>query len=379
MQQAQQHGNLKTLLHALDPNLARVFLPFAMRHPSKFLAYGRLAHAYTKSEQIRQRESRDGLVVPPFLILSITASCNLKCIGCYATAVGTVRSRESGNDCHGKNLDFEQWHHVIQQARDLGVFGFILAGGEPFLFPRLLNMCAEFPDRIFIIFTNGTALKEEDFSRFRRLPNVVVIVSIEGNQDVTDQRRGAGVYEKIINTIKRLHGLNVLSGISVTITRNNYKYWMNSSSIDALLADGIHLGFFIEYIPADHVPGELNVLSNTERADFRAKMLDYRATKPIYIIHSPGDEELLGGCVSAGRGFAHVTPSGDLTPCPVSNITTHNLTLVSLRAGLESPLFQQIRESEHILETGGTPCALFAHPDEVAMLMKKVGAHRTNT
>jgi MoaA/NifB/PqqE/SkfB family radical SAM enzyme len=107
-------------------------------------------------------------------------------------------------------------------------------------------------------------------------------------------------------------------------------------------------------------------------------MLQYRDTKQIYIVHSPGDEEFFGGCVSAGRGFAHVTPEGDLTPCPVSNIATHNLMSSSFRDGLASPLFQKIRENEHLLETEGMPCALFAHPKEVDELAKSVGAYRTN-
>jgi hypothetical protein len=81
--------------------------------------------------------------------------------------------------------------------------------------------------------------------------------------------------------------------------------------------------------------------------------------------------------VSAGRGFAHITPMGDLTPCPVSNIATHNLTKAPLRTALASPLFQRIRDSEHLLETEGMPCALFAHPREVDELADEVGAYRT--
>jgi len=48
------------------------------------------------------------------------------------------------------------------------------------------------------------------------------------------------------------------------------------------------------------------------------------------LIHSPGDEVLFGGCLSAGRGFAHVAPNGDLTPCPVSLLATHNLKISNL-------------------------------------------------
>ena len=87
--------------------------------------------------------------------------------------------------------------------------------------------------------------------------------------------------------------------------------------------------------------------------------------KKIYIVHSPGDEEYFGGCVSAGRGFAHITPSGDITPCPISNIATHNLTTSTFISAMKSELFLKIREDEHLLETEGFPCALFAHPKEV--------------
>lgn len=67
-----------------------------------------------------------------------------------------------------------------------------------------------------------------------------------------------------------------------------------------------------------------------------------------------------------------------LTPCPVSNIATHNLTNSSLREGLASPLFKEICKNEHLLETEGMPCALFAHPDEVSNLAQLGGAYKTN-
>ena len=82
--------------------------------------------------------------------------------------------------------------------------------------------------------------------------------------------------------------------------------------------------------------------------------------------------------MSAGRGFAHITPSGDVTPCPISNIATHNLTSSSFIDAMKSPLFKKIREEEHLLETDGFPCALFAHPREVNEIANKVGAYKVN-
>jgi len=76
--------------------------------------------------------------------------------------------------------------------------------------------------------------------------------------------------------------------------------------------------------------------------------------------------------MSAERSFAHVTQTGDLAPCPVSNIATHNLIHSSLRERLASPLFKEICKNKHLLETEGMPCALFAHPEEVSALTKLV-------
>ena len=378
------------------PAFFRVSLPWAIRHPRYLLSARYLYRAFNESSQRRKELELDGLKVPPTLILSLTQQCNLSCSGCFAAASGITCHKRPENKNRKPQLDLKGWRSIVSEASELGVFCFFLAGGEPFLFPKLLDICGEFKDRCFIIFTNGTALKERDFERLKGLSNTVVIVSIEGGKAVTDLRRGEGVYQKALNSLKRLTELGTPNGVSATITRHNYKYWMNPERIDSLIAQGIRAAVFIEYIPvmsALEADGNQNtanknewiakdymelMLTEEERAEFRAQILRYRETKPIYIIHSPGDEDYFGGCVSAGRGFAHVTPSGDLTPCPVSNVATHNVATATLKEGFASPLFTRIRESEHLLENEGMPCSLFAHPKEVKELADSVGAYTTD-
>ena len=394
---------LKNVLDNIDPIMTRVLLPWAFRHPRYLPTFIRLARSYKHTERLREDAKLNGLMVPPFLILSITSQCNLHCTGCYAAAAGTIDHESSKVHKHTiAHLNKEQWRAIIAEASELGVFCFVIAGGEPFLVPGLLELCQEVRERFFLIFTNGTALTEADFRLLKRSSNISIIVSIEGGPDVTNARRGQGVYEQALSTLQSLSKIGVLNGVSVTINRLNYKYWMDAKQLDRLIAQGVRLGFFIEYIPltpesskqpesiCSDIPYAMNMnewavkddhalmLTKEERAMFRSQILSYRATKPIYLIHSPGDEEFFGGCVSAGRGFAHVTPAGDLTPCPVSNVAMHNLTTSTLREGLASPLFEEIRENEHLLETEGTPCALFAHPKEVDALAKAVGAYRTD-
>jgi MoaA/NifB/PqqE/SkfB family radical SAM enzyme len=366
---------LRQVLENIDPKLRAVLLPFSIRHPRRFWAYGKLMRGYERARKVRKENRGQGLMVPPFMILSMTSRCNLQCAGCYAAAAGIVPEHSTSD------LTLVQWRSIISQASELGTFGFILGGGEPFLYPGLLDICAEFDDRVFIIVTNGTTLTEEHFESLKRISNVCIVVSIEGDRAVTDARRGKGVHGKAMSTLKRLGKMGVISGISVTITQRNLRYWMAERNIDRLIDQGVLLGVFIEQIPTDGgtslgpCGGSPLMLTKEERAKFRNCMLAYREKKPIYIVHSPGDEELFGGCVSAGRGFAHVTPSGDLTPCPVSDVATHNLTKGSLRDGLASPLFKEIRECEHLLETGETPCALFAHPKELDELASRLGAY----
>ncbi len=367
---------LKKTIDLYDPNIARIFLPWALRYPKYIRSFVRLRKSYLMSEKIRNNKLEEGIKVPPFLILSVTSKCNLRCNGCYAAAAGNITCN---NTQAKKILDIKQWTVIIEEATKIGVFGFIVAGGEPFLYSDLIELFKKFRDSFFIVLTNGTLIKEKDYKTLKKLGNISIIVSLEGDSKLTDNRRGKGVFDKAMGTLKKLNKYGVINGTSVTITRDNYKYWMDDKNIDDLIERGICVGIFIEHIPTTSEKHDYDLmLASKERKIFRDKILNYREKKSIYIVHSPGDEEYFGGCVSAGRGFAHITPSGDLTPCPVSNIATHNLTKSPLLEGLASPLFKKIRENEHLLETEGMPCALFAHPKEVNELAQSVGAYKTD-
>ena len=159
--------------------------------------------------------------MPSTLIISIAPRCNFNCEGCYASAAGNIKRRKGlKTKTQAKTpLNREQWRKVIKEAGELGIFVNIIAGEEPFLFPGLIKLCGEFKDQTFVIFTNGTALTEADYNLLKNLTNLAIIVSIEGSPGFTNKRRGSGVYEKVLKTIKSLDQIGVPTGISVTITR----------------------------------------------------------------------------------------------------------------------------------------------------------------
>ena len=122
-----------------------------------------------------------------------------------------------------------------------------------------------------------------EFEELKRLHNVVIMVSIEGDETLTETRRGKGVYEKVINTLLYLKKYKIISGISITINKLNFRYWMEERIIDNLMSKGIRFITFLEYVPTCN-DTEL-MLTPEERKSFRKKVLEYRRTKRLIILH----------------------------------------------------------------------------------------------
>jgi MoaA/NifB/PqqE/SkfB family radical SAM enzyme len=379
---------LISAFNQVHPRMYPVFFPWILKHPRYLGNALSLIKSFKKAEALREKKSEQGIVVPPVAVVSITSRCNLFCTGCFASANGNVCS--SGSEISRpkeRRLGYTDWKRILTEAEAAGVFCYLIAGGEPFLFTELFQLCHDFSHQLFVIFTNGTVLSDTIISHLRSLNNTLIAVSIEGDEVLTDARRGKGTYKKAIETLEILEKNRVLSGISVTINRQNYRHWLIEENIDKLVDHGVRMAFLTEMIPTTGGAEESTnpsflmekslMLTEEERRIFRERVLFYRETKELFIIHSPGDEEKFGGCISAGKGFIHITPYGDVTPCPVSNIATHNLLHCSFEEALKSTLFKRIREEENLLETGNGPCALFAHQKEVEVLRQEVGAYRT--
>ena len=68
---------------------------------------------------------------------------------------------------------------------------------------------------MFPIFTNGTFMDERYFDLFDRRRNLLPVMSIEGGKEITDDRRGAGIYDKLIANMDELHRPGLIFGASV--------------------------------------------------------------------------------------------------------------------------------------------------------------------
>ena len=307
-----------------------------------------------------ERWLAQGVHVPPFIILSVTGNCNLRCAGCYA------RARSAPQDA---DLSTGRIVGLLSEAQDLGVSTVLIAGGEPLTRPDLFDMTRQFPDTAFALFTNGTLLTGDVIRSLRRQRNVVPVVSIEGNRFETDGRRGEGVFSQLEATMKHLDRNGVLFGCAITVTRANSEVVLDREWIRSMYRNGCRLFIFVEYVPVEEKSARL-ALTHDQRSLLVRTAAGLRKEFRALFIAFPGDEEEFGGCLAAGRGFVHISPSGDLEPCPFAPYSDRNVRATSLKQGFGSPLLEKIRENHANLDETSSGCALWTEREWVASLVK---------
>lgn len=357
--------NLNDYMTAGISSIATTALRFSMRNRKEFSFISHLNPILRQAAKKREIQAADGLHIPPFLIASIAAECNLHCAGCYAR-VGGACSDEARQD----GLLLYQWERIIHEASDLGVSFILLAGGEPLMRRDLLELSAKFKDIVFPVFTNGTLIDNSYLHFFDQNRNVIPIVSIEGDQADTDARRGTGIADIILNNTNQLAKKGILYGVSITVTTKNLDKVTAPAFVTELKQRGCGIIVYVDYVPVE--PGSEYLALSQSDCDVReGKVRDLKKRfKSMILISFPGDEKQMGGCLAAGRGFFHISAVGDAEPCPFSPYSDINLKDHTLVDALRSPLFQKL-SSEGILSqehTGG--CVLFENENKVKEITK---------
>ena len=355
----EEKNNYIELMNNEIKNLFKNALRISLRNPSLAYFILRTIRWQKKAANVRRYWESQDIHVPPFMIASITKRCNLKCKGCYAHVLNHSSASEMSN---------EQLMDVIKEASDLGISIILLAGGEPFVRPEILGITRHFPNIIFPIFTNGLLIND-NIEELRKQKNVIPVISMEGFEKETDQRRGKGTYGNIQKIIKKVKGKRIFFGVSLTVTRDNFSLLTSDYFIKALMNAGCKLLFFVEYVPVEEGTENL-VITDDQRKKLDNLLNKFRSQYNGLFIAFPGYEKKFGGCLSAGRGFVHVSPEGNLEPCPFAPYSDTCLKNLSLKEALQSEFLRKIRQSpEHLSETE-TGCALWNNRDWVRSLLQ---------
>ena len=335
-----------------------------LKNPKESVFMLRFAAASSAASKKRRKAEDNGEHIPPFIIASITSSCNLHCAGCYSRCNHATVDAEPV-----KQLTDEEWQKVFDEAEELGISFILLAGGEPMLRRGVIEAAGRKPNILFPIFTNGTYLDERYLELFSNCRNLVPIMSIEGDRQRTDERRGKGIYDKLISNMDEIKKRGLIFGASVTVTTKNYKEVTSREFLDSLSERGCKAVIYVEYVPVSEESKDL-APTDTEREFMQAEIKRLRETRPEMVYVSfPGDEKSSGGCVAAGRGFFHINSHGGAEPCPFSPFSDINVRDSSLREAMDSPLFRTLRDEGYLLEDHDGGCILYEKRELIQQLI----------
>ncbi len=333
--------------------------------PKESIFIGKYAIASKRAASLRRKGRERGENIPPFLIASITTNCNLHCSGCYARS----------NQCEDKGvhnqLTAEEWRKIFEEAQNLGISFILLAGGEPMLRKEVIVEAGKIPNIIFPVFTNGTMVDDASMMLFDKHRNLIPVFSMEGHKDITDGRRGVGVYHQVMLALERMKKEKLLFGVSITVTKENIWEVTSEEFISHMSESGVKLIFYIEYVPV--TKESIPLAPEEEDRKFLNNQLESLRNnyEDIIFISFPGDEKSSGGCLAAGRGFFHINSQGGAEPCPFSPYSDINVKDRSLKEALQSEFFQKLQNENILMEEHSGGCVLFERREKVQELLNK--------
>lgn len=321
------------------------------------------------SEDLK-KESREkyNCNIPWTILLDPTTACNLKCKGCWAA--------EYGNSL---NLSYEQIDDIISQGKELGIYFYIFTGGEPLVRKKdILKICEKHKDCEFLIFTNSTLIDQEFIDEMLRLKNIVPAISVEGSEFTTDARRGDGIYNKVIKSMKLLKDNKLLFGISCCYTSQNYKSIISEEFVDEMIERGALFAWYFHFMPVGKGTGKELLPKPDQRKHIYHQLRKFRKTKPLFFLDFQNDAEYIGGCIAGGRNYLHINANGDLEPCVFIHYSDSNIKEKTLVESLQSPLFMAYHDGQPFNENMLRPCPMLENPNLLRDMVKKSQAKSTD-
>jgi len=330
-------------------------------------------------------QAQYGMRPPSFLLLSPGKACNLRCIGCYADSNENTRS-----------LEWSIVDRMIEEAKTLwGARFFVFSGGEPFAYRSegkgILDLIEKHNDCMFLAYTNGTLINEKNSQRLAQAGNLLLAISVEGWRERTDQRRGTGVFDKVLNTMSLLQKDGVVFGISLTGTRYNVEEILSDEFIDFFMDKGAMFAWLFQYMPIGRAYTLDLMVTPQQRASMWRRSWEIVREKRFFIADFWNHGTCVDGCLSAGGhgkgGYFYVDWNGAVSSCVFTPYSPVNIKDVYARGGTlndvwQEPYFQALRQWQLDFKNknrnGLSPCPNRDHHEELDPLVRKYKAAPTD-
>jgi len=316
-----------------------------------------------RSVQRFKKGLKKGEYFPPFLYISVLNSCNLRCQGCWVDVAAKQEKVEA-----------EQLHRLIREASEAGNSFFGILGGEPFMYKGLLDILAEHQDCYFQIFTNGQFITDDVAKKMREIGNVTPLISIEGTELVSDERRGkADVYSKSMQGVLNCVENKLLTGVATSLCQTNFDDLLQERWLDKLIDLGVMYAWYHTYRPVGPEPNEQLCLTPEQQMQIRRFVVEMRDEKPLAIIDAYFMHDGQALCPAATGISHHISPWGGIEPCPIIQFAKENISDERhLRdVFVQSEYLSDFRKMSSETTRG---CIMLERPDKVKEFVEKHNA-----
>ncbi len=277
--------------------------------------------------------------------------CNFNCIYCYA--------KDDLN--YEGEMTADEIRDVILQAKDLGARKIIILGGEPMIYPHILEMLAFIKaEGLHIeLFTNGTGI-DAGTARILRGHGVAVVLKMntfdENMQDMLSGKKGAyfQIHEAFCNLKAAGYPSEAPLGISTIICNQNIDElermweWLKDQGVTP---------YFEMITPQGNAKKNDLLYVDTERVHaFFRRIAEIDRLK--YGRHWEPQPPLVGGECLRHQFSCAINAYGDVQPCvgvtiPVGNIRQRKLADILL----DSEVIQDLKNYKQTIKGPCSECS----------------------
>jgi MoaA/NifB/PqqE/SkfB family radical SAM enzyme len=302
----------------------------------------------------------------------------LRCSGCYADSNEQPRT-----------LDWNIVDRMISEEKTLwGARLIVFSGGEPFAYRSegkgIMELIEKHSDCFFLTFTNSTLINESISQRLSKAGNMFLAISVEGWKERTDERRGAGVFDKILSTMQMLRRDGVPFGISLTGTRYNAEEILSDDFIHFFKEQGALFAWLFQYMPIGRSYTLDLMVTPKQRAWMWKRSWEIVREQRFFLADFWNHGTCVDGCLSAGGhgdgGYFYVDWNGAVTPCVFTPYSPVNIRDVYARGGTlndvwQEPFFYSMRQWQVDFRKQNrnylAPCPNRDHHDELDRLLRE--------
>lgn len=351
---------VNNLLNETDPHVAQMT---ALNLGFEAAFYG--------TKTIRKMRKIHNCNIPWLILMDPTSACNLKCPGCWAAEYG-----------HKMKLTFEEMDSVITQGKKLGIYFYMLTGGEPLMRREdIIKLCKKHNHCAFHAFTNGTLIDKAFCEEMRKVGNLSLSLSLEGFEEINDSRRGDGVFRKVMHAMDLLKEYGLIFGTSICYTSKNVETVTSDEFLDMIIEKGCRYAWYFHYMPVGN-DASIELLPSKEQREYMyyriREIRGWDGGKQIFVFDFQNDGEYVGGCIAGGRNYFHINANGDVEPCVFIHYSGANIREVSLVEALKQPLFMAYHKNQPFNKNHLRPCPMLENPEILQHMVKETGAKSTD-